>query len=77
MYPAVARGGSGVVVGTRGALQGAAIAIGASGERVALGGGGGGGGHGGGGRHAGRGLHSFPFPLNLSFSVHRMTQLNS
>ena len=26
---------------------------------------------------AGRGLHSFPFQLNLSSSVHRMTQLNS
>jgi len=25
----------------------------------------------------GRGLHSFPFPLNLSSSVHRVTQLNS
>jgi hypothetical protein len=26
---------------------------------------------------AGRGLHSFPFQLNLSSSVHRKTQLNS
>jgi hypothetical protein len=25
----------------------------------------------------GRGLHSFPFQLNLSFSVHRISQLNS
>ena len=25
----------------------------------------------------GRGLHSFPFQLNLSCSVHRITQLNS
>ena len=25
----------------------------------------------------GRGLHSFPFQLNLSSSVHRMTQINS
>jgi len=25
----------------------------------------------------GRGLHSFPFQLNLSYSVHRITQLNS
>ena len=25
----------------------------------------------------GRGLHSFPFQLNLSSSVHRMTQLKS
>jgi len=25
----------------------------------------------------GRGLHSFPFQLNLSSSVHRITQLNS
>jgi len=24
-----------------------------------------------------RGLHSFPFELNLSYSVHRITQLNS
>jgi hypothetical protein len=24
-----------------------------------------------------RGLHSFPFQLNLSYSVHRITQLNS
>ena len=24
-----------------------------------------------------RGLHSFPFQLNLSSSVHRMTQINS
>ena len=26
---------------------------------------------------AGRGLHSFPFQLSLSSSVHRITQLNS
>jgi len=26
---------------------------------------------------AGRGLHSFPFQLNLSSSAHRTTQLNS
>jgi len=26
---------------------------------------------------AGRGLHSFPFQLNLSSSVHRITQINS
>jgi len=26
---------------------------------------------------AGRGLHSFPFQLNLSSSVHRSTQINS
>jgi hypothetical protein len=25
----------------------------------------------------GRGLHSFPFQLNLSSSVHRITQINS
>jgi hypothetical protein len=25
----------------------------------------------------GRGLHSFPFQLNLSSSVHRMTQIDS
>jgi len=25
----------------------------------------------------GRGLHSFPFQLNMSSSVHRITQLNS
>jgi len=37
--------------------------------------GGGGGGEGAG--LAGRGLHSFPFQLNFSSSVHRMTQLNS
>ena len=28
-------------------------------------------------RAGGRGLHSFPFQLNLSFSVGQMTQLNS
>jgi len=28
-------------------------------------------------RHGGRGLHSFRFQLNLSSSVHRVTQLNS
>jgi hypothetical protein len=27
--------------------------------------------------HSGRGLHSFPFQLNLSTSAHRVTQLNS
>ena len=26
---------------------------------------------------SGRGLHSFPFQLNLSSSVHRTTQINS
>ena len=30
-----------------------------------------------GGKVRGRGLHSFPFQLNLSTSVHRITQLNS
>ena len=28
-------------------------------------------------RVMGRGLHSFPFQLNLSTSMHRITQLNS
>jgi hypothetical protein len=28
-------------------------------------------------RFGGRGLHSFPFQLNFSSFVHRMTQLNS
>ena len=39
-------------------------------------GGGGGGGGGGAGGGGGRGLHSFRFHLNLSSSVHRVTQLN-
>jgi len=35
------------------------------------------GGCGGGDATGGRGLHSFPFQLNLSYSVHRIIQLNS
>ena len=36
-----------------------------------------GGGGGGGGGDVGRGFHSFPFQLNSSSAVHRITQINS